>query len=198
MPLMARPPFTAGWLIAIAVRWPPADQPETKSCFGSPPEHRDALRQPAGRGMDLGDDAVEALLRREGVADERDVDAPGERPFGDEGEQLLRAVLPVAAVDEHEHRAVAPRGEVVDAVALVLAVAQVHAFRVLRPQPGAARFPVGDDLRAVLDRGAVVVRGIQRRSVHASVHQTLKEISVSRANRSSGARRRFDRPCSWW
>ena len=128
MPLMARPPFTAGWLIAIAVRWPPADQPETKSCFGSPPSIGMLSREPAARGMDLGDDAVEALLRREGVADERDVDSPGERPFGDEGEQLLRAVLPVAAVDEHEHRAVAPRGEVVDAVALVLAVAQVHAF----------------------------------------------------------------------
>ena len=138
-----------------------------------------------------------ALLRREGVADQGDVDAPGERPFGDEGEQLLRAVLPVAAVDEHEHRAVAPRGEIVDAVALVLAVAQVHAFGMFGAQPGAARLPVGDDLRAVLDRGAVVVRGVERRAVHSPVHQILKFAGLGR-EQLLGRRRRADRPCSWW
>src|SRR6185295_5885185 len=147
------------------------------------------------RAADLADDGVHALLGRERVADQRDADAMGERSRHEEREGLLLAHLPVAAVDEHQQRRILFRREEVAAVARRRAVAEVEAIGILVAHARAALLPAGDDLRAVLYGRGVVVGGVKRGAIHA---YTLKDTRVSRAKISSGLKRRFDNPCSWW
>src|SRR5262245_12748717 len=119
--------------------------------------------------MDLGDDAVQAGLRGEGVADQGDADAVGEGAGGEEGEVLLGAHLPVAAVDEDQRRPGGIPREVVDAVALGRAVAHVQDGPRRRPQALAAGGPIRDNFRAVPHRRAVVVRGVEGSPVHSAI-----------------------------
>ena len=90
MPDIAMPAFTFGCDSAIAVRWPPADQPDTTmpSAVGAergqlPGEIIDAL-------MDFGDDLVQRRVGRQRVADQRDIDAVRHRALGEDRKDLLR------------------------------------------------------------------------------------------------------------
>ena len=84
MPLIAMPAFTCGCDSAIEVRWPPADQPDTTIPLPSAAERRQLLGQIIDAGVDFGNDLVECRIRRQRVADQRDIDAMRHRAFGEQ------------------------------------------------------------------------------------------------------------------
>jgi hypothetical protein len=57
--------------------------------------------EPGDRMADLADNLVHARVGRQGVSDDRDIDAVRQRSLGEKGVPLLVVPLPVAAVDEH-------------------------------------------------------------------------------------------------
>ena len=73
-------------------------------------------------GVNLGDDLVERRVRRQRIADQRNIDAVGHRALGNDGEDLLGARLPVAAVDEQQRRRSVSRFQEIDPVALARAI----------------------------------------------------------------------------
>jgi len=56
--------------------------------------------------VDFSDDLIERRVRRQRVADQRDIDAMRHRPLGKDRKHLLGARLPIAAVDEQQRRRV--------------------------------------------------------------------------------------------
>ena len=75
---------------AIEVRCPPADQPDTTMPLPSPPSAGNCVTEEIDAGMDFGDDLVERRVRRERIADQRDIDAMRHRAFG---EQVVKVSL---------------------------------------------------------------------------------------------------------
>src|SRR4051812_43497567 len=126
--------------------------------------------EPAARAQHLLHDLFHRHLGTEVVVDHRQRDA-GVDPGGrEEGEVLLVERAPVAAMDEHHAAAVAlARGEEVDRLPRLIAVAQVEMAR-----HGAARAlrglaPASEVLRVVGDQVAVVVLTSEDRAI-GSVH----------------------------
>ena len=130
----------------------------------------------------LRDDLVEPRRRRQRVFHEGQVEPGVEDALAQEGVRLLVVHLPVAAVDVHErrrrrHAAV----EDVEALPRTRAVADVDRAAPSLPEPVAAGRPVCDVpiARGLAHGGGVVVRGIERHPVHASVEHRQPR---SRAN----------------
>ena len=78
------------------------------------------------------DDLVERRIRRQRVADQRDIDAMRHRAFGEQRKRFLGAGLPIAAVDEQQRRRLVGGLEEIDPVALARAIAEVEMIGVLR------------------------------------------------------------------
>src|SRR5262249_14135945 len=112
------------------------------------------------------------------VRDERDIDSVRKWSCGHEPEGFLRAHLPVTAVDEYQHRPTRSCGEIVDAVALGGAVTQVDVARAFGRQGLAACSPSVENGRAVGDVYAVVVRRVERGTVHAAIGDHGARVSV--------------------
>ena len=99
--------------------------------------------KPIQRFVDLRNDAGERRFGCERIRDQRHMDAVRERPFRNEAKRFLRAHLPVAAVDEHEHRAALRLGrKVIDAISLALAVTQIEVARMGGRERSAAPVPI--------------------------------------------------------
>ena len=56
--------------------------PRHDNPLGIATERGQLLAEKVDAGMDFGDDLIEARIRRERVADQRDIDAVRQRPFG--------------------------------------------------------------------------------------------------------------------
>src|SRR5215469_5065370 len=79
-------------------------------------ECHEMLLQPMQRSARLANNAVHRSLRGQGVARDRDIEATGERSFGDKAEALFGIPLPIAAMKEQQRRcAGAVRGEEIEA-----------------------------------------------------------------------------------
>ena len=104
MPDIAMPALTFGCDSAIAVRCPPADQPDTTMPLRVAAESRQLIAEEIDAGVDLHDDLVERRVGRERIADQRDIDAMGHHAFGEQREGLFRTHLPIAAVNEQQRR----------------------------------------------------------------------------------------------
>ncbi len=83
MPMIAMPALTFGCDSAIEVRCPPADQPDTTMPLRRRAERGQLPGEIIDAGMDFGDDLVERRIRRQRVADQRDIDAVGHRALGE-------------------------------------------------------------------------------------------------------------------
>ena len=95
---------------------PPDAAPSMGNCFG----------QEIDPSVDFGDDLVERRVRRQRVADQRDIDAMRHHALGHDGKKFLGTHLPIAAMDEQERRRALGRLEEVDAVALAIAISEVE------------------------------------------------------------------------
>ena len=146
----------------------PADEHAT----GITPELLGVLDDPRDRFPYFGDDLVEPRRRRQRVFDHRQVEARREDALAQEGVRLLVVRLPVAAVDvdERGRRRPAAREEV-QTLPRAVAVAEVDPATARFPQRVAPRRPVRDVPFAPgrADRGGVVVRGVEHRTVHPAV-----------------------------
>src|SRR3984893_17807739 len=132
------------------------------------------LRQKIDAGMNLGHDLIERHLRRQRVADQRNIDAIRQWSFGKQRKGLLCPLLPVAAVYEQKRGAVVARLEKVDPVALARAVAQVEMIAIARPHLGRALVPAGDDVGAAGDRFAIVEAAVAVLLAHAAPVQRVE------------------------
>src|SRR5262249_54281038 len=119
--------------------------------------------------------------------------------LGDERVNLFVLALPVAAVDEDERRPRRPFGRIpVEPLARCRAIAQIVLRAGMRGSHlGAAALPV-DEIGIALgepDRGAVVVRIVERRAIHAAIegHESLNLCASPLAPRSRerGLSRRY-------
>ena len=156
MPEIAMPALTFGCDSAIEVRCPPADQPDTTMPSAAAAERGQLPAEEIDTGMDFGDDLVERRVRRQRIADQRDIDAMRHRPFGKDREDLLGARLPVAAVDEQQRRRPVSRFQEIDPVALARAIAQIEMVGMALAHLAGTLLPTGDHLDAAGHRDAVV------------------------------------------
>ena len=147
MPDIAIPALTFGCDSAIEVRCPPADQPETTMPSAAAPSAGNCPAEEIDAGVNFGDDLVERRVRRQRIADQRDIDAVRHRALGNDGEDLLGARLPVAAVDEQQRRRSVSRFQEIDPVALARAISQIDMFGKALAQLGGTLLPAGDHLR---------------------------------------------------
>jgi hypothetical protein len=128
------------------------------------------LVQPTQRRARLADNIVDRSLWRQGVACDRDIEAMGERSFGDEGEALLGVALPITAMEEQQHRgAAAARGEEIESCPRRIAKDQIEMIRHAGAERLAAAQPIGDIPVAICHGGGVVVSGIERLPMHRAV-----------------------------
>ena len=126
--------------------------------------------EPGCGGARLGGDRIHARRRRQRVARDGDVDALGQRRLGDEGEAVLRVVLPIAAMEEQQRRRAVMAGrEEIEPRPGPRRIGNLARARDARAQRRAAALPVGDDGGAAGHRGRVVVGGVERRTVHAAI-----------------------------
>src|SRR5208282_4727616 len=124
---------------------------------------RETLVQPPQRGVCLADNAVHRSLRRQGVARDRDMEAMGERSFGDEAEALLGIALPIAAMEEQQRRgAGAVCGEEIESCARRIAIDYIEMVRHARAERLAAAQPIGEVPVAVCYGGGVIISGVER------------------------------------
>src|ERR1700730_7242746 len=107
-------------------------------------------------GMDFAHDLVERCIRRQRVADQRDIDAIGQWAFGKQRKGLLRTVLPIAAVNEKEGWAFVAPFEEVDTVAFAWAITQVEMRGISPAHVRRKPVPASDDVGASGYRNAVV------------------------------------------
>ena len=132
--------------------------------------------------------SIERRIRRQRVADQRDIDAMRHRPFGEQREGLLGAVLPVAAVNEQQRRRVVGGLEEVDPVALARAIAEIEMIGIARAHLARTPIPAGDDVgasghrHAVVEAEVAVLPGSCCASPGASNGVVMLKISESRAN----------------
>ena len=109
MPMIAIPALTCGFDSAIEVRCPPADQPDTTMRCAVAAERGQLSGEIIDPGVDFGDDLIERRIRRQRVADQRDIDAMRHRAVGKQRKGFLGARLPIAAMDEQKRRRLVPR-----------------------------------------------------------------------------------------
>ena len=107
-------------------------------------------------GVDLRDDLVERGVRRQRVADQRDIDAMRHRTLGEEREDFLGPVLPIATMDEQQRRRILSRFQKVDPVALARAITEIEMGRIPPAHVARTLLPACDHLHASRNRDAVV------------------------------------------
>ena len=90
------------------------------------------------------------------------------RAFGEDGENLLGAGLPVAAVNEQQRRRLLAGFQEVDPVALARAVAQIDMIGQPLAHVGGALLPARGHLGAPRHRDAVVEAEIARLLAHGA------------------------------
>src|SRR6266849_2004106 len=95
-------------------------------------KRRQVLAKKIERAMNFGDDFIERRLRGQRVANQRDIDAMRQRSRSKQCKNLLGAVLPIAAVDEHQRRPVFRDFEKIDPIALARAISEVEMVGMLR------------------------------------------------------------------
>jgi hypothetical protein len=106
---------------------------------------REMLVQPTEHGARLMDNVVHRSLRRQGVARYRDIEAMGERSFGDEAEALLGVALPIAAMEEQQRRrAAAARGKEIESCTPRIAIDQIEMIWDAGVERLAAAQPIGE------------------------------------------------------
>src|SRR5229473_5228018 len=140
-------------------------------------ENRQLFRQKVESSINLSNDLIERRVRRERVADQRDIDAMRHGSCGKQREGLLGAHLPVTAMDEQKRRPAVGGFEEIDAVALARAVSEVEMIGVARPHFGGTPVPAGNHVgassygNAVVETAVAIFRGhgapvgrIERRS----------------------------------
>ncbi|CFL10983.1 Uncharacterised protein [Burkholderia pseudomallei] len=136
--------------------------------------------QPIEQAGDLADDLRHRRLGRERVFGEHDVESRGERAVGHEREILLRAVLPVTAVNEDEARRTgAAAGKPVETLARPLAVSHLAPAANARVQLRAAPAKIGQHRRKIRYGPRVVVRAVERRAIHAAIQSFHRHCPVS-------------------
>ncbi len=149
--------------------------------------------QPSEQAGDLADDLRHRRLGRERVFGEHDVESRGERAVGHEREILLRAVLPVTAVNEDEARRTgAAAGKPVETLARPLAVSHLAPAANARVQLRAAPAKIGQHRRKIRYGPRVVVRAVERRAIHAAIQSFHRHCPVS----GIGKTPRFDCRCA--
>src|SRR5258708_32879461 len=106
MPLIPIPALTFGCDSAVAGQMPPGGPSghHDPACVAA--ERRQLFAKKVERAMNFGNDLVERRLRRQRVADQRDIDAMRHRSRGKQGKNFLGAMLPIAAVDKYHRRPV--------------------------------------------------------------------------------------------
>src|SRR6516225_6518728 len=127
--------------------------------------------EPMERGACLANYSVHRSLGRQGVARDRDIEATGERPCGDEAEALLGVALPITSMEEQQRRgAGVVRGEEIKAGARRIAIDQIEMIRHAGAKRCAAARPLGEIPVAVRDGGRIVVSGVERLPIHTAVN----------------------------
>src|SRR5262249_38738927 len=120
-----------------------------------------ALAQNRERTTNFCNNVGEARLRRQRIAEQGDIDAVGSRSLGTKGDQVLVVALPIAAVNEDEQRRLErAAGEVIEPRAGPACIGDVEAHARARPYNRAQFLPPCQPIRAVRDRGGVVVGGV--------------------------------------
>ena len=196
MPLIAMPALTCGCDSAIDVRCPPADHPDTTMPLPSPPS---AGNCPARKSMPAWISAticIERRIRRQRVADQRDIDAMRHRPFGEQREILLGPRLPIAAMDEQQRRRLVARLEKIDPVALARAIAEIEMVGMALAHLGRAPLPAGDDLGAAGHRHAVVEAEVALCLAHACASPARRTASSCQISVHRSVRFHFAGKCS--
>jgi hypothetical protein len=142
--------------------------------------------EPVERARDLRHDGVERGLRGERVLDQSDGEAARQRAFDEERGRLLVVGLPVAAVDEREHRRAGGRRKEIEALARRIAIAKVRLHAKGAAQHFAAMASLFGDRAEARHRCAVVVGRVERGPVHAAIHRRGRAYFRIDARSSSG------------
>src|ERR1700730_9607872 len=129
------------------------------------------LVQPTERSARLANNVVHRSLGRQGVARNCDMEAMGERSFGDEAEALLGVALPIAAMEEQQRRGTgAVHGEEIESGPRRIAIGQIEMIGHAGAERLAAADPIGEVSVAVRHGGGIVVSGVERLLIHRAVN----------------------------
>src|SRR3954447_19489237 len=123
---------------------------------------------------DFGHDLVERRIRRQRVADQRDIDALRHRAFRKQRKDFLGPMLPIATMDEQQRRRVVPRLEKIDAIALARSVSEIEMIRIASAQFRGTLLPAGNDVGASSHGKAIVEPEVKLLLAHCAPVRRLK------------------------